>query len=200
VPDNPIQADSIIEAIRAATAGERDKLAVERLAVADEKLRLAEKDKEAAAKARPSWWGEWVKPAPILAAAATLFGAFQVYQSDKNTIQTRFQEQSAALLSMANEVHTNLKGADERSVKYLPLIESDHSAIEAQKLINDQNSDRMQNVAVALADLRRSVEALRDAVQKTHEEMMISEAKHERESRLTTKGPQPETSATVGQR
>jgi hypothetical protein len=173
---------------RSMIEAQADSMMAERLKLAEDKLRMAEERQK-------RWWTEWVKPGFVLPATVIALGALRVYWGDQEMTQSRFSEQAAAMTTMVNEMHAGFKIVDDRATVNLPIIKATQIAVEQQKLINDSTNDRFQNMAMAVQDMRRSVEALRDAVQKTREEMISNEAKRQREGRLMTgpHSPRPDT-------
>lgn len=147
----------------------------ERLEFVQEKLRM----KEAAEARKPGFWSKWLEPGPTLALAGMLGAAYLAYQNDRASVQESLRTMQTAIATMAGHIEAIDKAAQDRATKYVPTIERLALSADKQEMITNEHASRLDNIVHSVQDLRDSVGALRDAVQKQHEDIAIDRARRE---------------------
>lgn len=178
---------STLDTLRNALEAERAKLADDRMKMAEDRLRLADAEVAAAARTAPpkaSMWTEWLKPGAILPLSFFAIAAFMTYQHDQAATAKSISDLSGNMATIATRLDHDEQGTAERVKDLVPIIRSSDNALRQNELLNKEQGERIEAIAQSVLQMRQAMDALRDAVQKTHEQLMIDEARREREGRL----------------
>lgn len=165
---------------------ERNKIADDRLTIAKERIELADAKREADTRQKPSWIAEWLKPNAILPLTFFAIAAFATYSHDQAATASSMKDLAGSVATIATRLDHDEQGTADRVKDLVPLIRSAEVARTQNDLINKEQGDRIESIAQSVLQMRQAMDALRDAVTKTHEELMIEEARNQREGRLTS--------------
>jgi uncharacterized coiled-coil DUF342 family protein len=91
----------------------------------------------------------------------------------RNNVATRFSDQSASIKSLSDRLEEQRTATDDRTRKYIPLIEKMQSDVSGQDYINKTQADQIKAQQDQITAMLRQLDAIRDSLIKTREEFLI---------------------------